>query len=376
MTEFRGRKTPIIVDPSKEEVEISDYTAKIFPVVLTHGEERFPFVYESSSFFYRLRPDEQIEKVEKRDGRGFAGGGGKKINETPFETAIREGNEELGIPIKFLRERIHQDVCYTVYSGWEQYPFHLFYVEVTEQDVKRGLLNRAAISDPKLKGRKADWAKLRDLQQTVLAPSDKQEREEKQLRGHTWFYHRHTVYLVAILLRMVKAGVIAEGQRDLPYIVFQQIAPYQAYSQRMAKMLMEESATEFLSRYLHRIRKNEKLSLRAISAVIPLHLDELAEKIVSQADAAWKIKAEEYLERAFSYRDKLTAQPFASFEEMVAFHEDEGWEPAADAWAEAADDDSVIIPAMPVRSEMKRTKESPEIPDTIEDLVKGFTFDV
>ena len=354
---------PVIVDPLSPEVEITPHTAKILPFVLTQGNERFPFVIEDASFFYRRRSDGRVEKVSKRAGMGFAGGGGlnKRIaerdgqkielpQETPLETAIREGNEEIGVPLAVLEKNIRPDVAVTVYYGWEQHPFHVFYVAVTEEELKRGytidgvhkdFVNRLDISDPKLSGKKVGWARLRSLQDSILAPSNRTEREEKESRGYQWFYHGHVRCLVAILLRMDRARTFGEMERFdplLPQIVFRQIAPHQVFSRGMMEMLKEESGTRLLYDKLPRIRHHDRLSRYAIYSAVMTELDDFAEAVISQADLALQGGLKDHFQRITDHRDSRSSKPFASLEEMAAFHEKAPWDTEENSdgeWAQA-----------------------------------------
>ncbi len=351
MSYLTDRRRPLIVDPSKEEVEVTDHTSKIFPLVLTPGNERFAYVEEDPSWFHRRREDGQFEKVPKRKGEGYAGGGGggtKHAGETPLDTAIREGNEELGTPIECLKKKIRPDICITVFYGWEQHPFHLFYVGLDEEDIQCAwrdeigrplpFVNRAAISDPKLSGKKAGWASLRQLWKAILAPKDREEqRALEEERGKAWFYHGHTVLLVAMLLRLKELGILKDEQEKLPQIVFRQIAPRQCFSRRMMERITEESALgeKLLLGRIPTIKRNERLSLQAASFAVSKGFDELAGRIVEQAEGRWKDTLAKHVSTA-RRRRRAEGQTFGSMEEMFAFLENEPWEETSeDEFAEA-----------------------------------------
>lgn len=348
---------PIIVDPLKEDVEITAFTAKIFPLILTFMQERFAFVYERASFFYRRLKNGRVEKVPKRRGTGFAGGGSKP-NETPMEAALREGNEELGVKIDVLKRLIKPDICYTVYAG-DQHPFHLFYVAVTEEGFKKGFLNRAAITDWKLEGKMAGWARLRELDQTILAPADKKERELREERGNSWFYYGHQVLLVAMLTRLVKIGVIKGKQEDLPRIVFRQISPIQGFSESMVGMLVRESRGDLLEDRLPRLMHSEYLSRHAASALIHHHEDALVERLIEQADRTWRKKLEERITRMYQVRDSTeTPHVFESMEKMMEFNSESEEEQSDDQAPALAD------------SETPKT-----VYESMEDMVAAISFD-
>lgn len=319
-------RRPIIVDPLKEPVDLTSHTTKIFPLIATPGNERFAFVYEQASYFHRRLPDGRIEKVPKRKGSGFAGGGSKvKANgvlETPVETGIREGNEELGTEEKTLERLVGKDnVTYTVYAG-DSHPFHLIHVPVSEKDFKKGFINRGAITDWKLVGKKAGWARLRALWETIIAPENFKEREMREERGSAWFYYGHQVLLAAMLVTLVRKGALQRTQADLPQIVFRQFSPLQGFSLKMVEMLVRESREDLLEDRLPRLAHSEKLSRRAASALVANRQDVLVERVVAQADRKWRRELEHKVTRFFEIRDKKE-QPhvFGSLEEMLAFHE-------------------------------------------------------
>lgn len=345
-----ARRRPMIVDPTKEKVDLTDFTSKIFPLVLTPDKERFPFVIEGGDlWFYRRRPDGQIEKVPKRNGKGYAGGGGggaEHPGETPVDAATREGEEELGATREFLAKRIREDICCTAYYGAEKHPFHLFYVPVEEDDVSDRLVKRNNIKDPKLITLKVGnktydkvaWAYLRELGQSIFAPKNREEREELEAKGDVWFYHGHTTLLVAMLLKLVKEEVITGKQRNLPWIVFQKIAPFQNFSRRTIEMLAEtgEPGLRLLYGRLRVIARNENLSFRAASVAVSLGLDELHERIVTQADKEWKDKLARHVKTAL--RQKRAQGPFESLEAMDEFLANEPFEDITDEDASVADD--------------------------------------
>lgn len=318
-------RRPIIVDPLKETVELTSHTTKIFPLIVTPGNERFAFVHEQASYFYRRLPDGRIEKVPKRKGGGFAGGGSKvKKNgtlETAVETGIREGNEELGTKIETLERLIVEDnITYTVWAG-DNHPFHLIHVPVSEKDFKKGFINRGAITDWKLVGKKAGWARLRALWETIIAPENSKERELREERGSAWFYYSHQVLLVAMLITLVRKGALQRTQADLPQIVFRQLSPLQGFSLKMVEMLVREGREDLLEDRLHRLSHSEKLSRRAASALVAHRQDALVERIVAQADRKWRKELEGKVTLFFEIRDKKeTPHVFGSLGEMLAFH--------------------------------------------------------
>lgn len=351
-------RKPVIVNPLTEPgFEVTTYTSKIFPLILTHMRERFAFVYEQASFFYRVLRDKKAEKVPKRKGTGFAGGGSKP-GETPLDTAIREGNEELGVKIETLQRLIRPDICYTVNAG-DGHPFHLFCVPVTEKEFDKGFLNRAHITDWKLTGRKAGWARLRALDESILAPENKEERERREERGSSWFYYSHQILTVAMLIKLVKVGEIKGKQTDLPRIVFQQISPIQGFSQRMVEMLIREVREDLLEERLPRLAHSESLSRLAARALVACRQDALVERLIEQADRKWREELEDRVARMYQTRDsRETPHVFGSIEEMMAAHFGE---------PEEETDENAIALADP---------ETPRpVYDSMEDMISAISFD-
>lgn len=344
---FRQARPAVIVDPSQEEVELTKHTSKIFPFVATPGNERFPIVIEDESVFYRKRTDGKIERVIKVAGKGFAGGGAKE-GETPLETAIREGNEELGTPEEALRARIRPNIIHTSYAEPDMYPFHVFYVEVAEEDVNRCLVhdgkaypfvNRAAITDPKLAGRKVEWVKIREFRKAVLPPANADEREEAEEAGARWFYFRHTISLVALLLKMTEKGILKGPQTGLAVTVYKQLAPSHALSALMISMLKELGATELMKTKLARAARHSQSAHRAIENLVFAGLPALAEEIVKNAEGKVKKSAEDALARYLKMTNPDTEEVFESVEDMLLFHAETPWDDQNPTFAEGDDEE-------------------------------------
>jgi len=344
---FRQVRPAVIVDPSQEEVELTAHTSKIFPLVATPGSERFPIVIEDESVFYRKRLDGKIERVVKVAGKGFAGGGAMQ-KETPIETAIREGNEELGTPAAALRARIRPDIVHTSYAEPDMYPFHVFYVAVAEEDINRCLVedgkvypfvNRAAITDPKLSGRKVEWVRLSEFRRAVLPPGNADEREEAEEAGARWFYFRHTISLVALLLKMAEKGILKGPQANLAAIVYKQLAPPHALSALMIAMLKELDATPLLKTKLARAARHTNSAHRAIENLVFAGLPAFAEEVVKNAEGKVKKSARDSLARYLKMTSPDSEEVFESVEDMLAFHSQTPWDDPNPIFAEGDDEE-------------------------------------
>lgn len=339
---YNTRREITLADPSKA-AEIIPYTAKFLALDMTPGKEGFPFVYECAEPFYRRREDGQIEKIWKSKAKGLPGGGGLSKEEPIREAAIREGVEELGVSDEVLRAHLSNEPAYTSYSGWEEHPFHVFWMVIPEKELKRGFLNRAKIVTTELFGPKADWARFSKLDDSILAPKDPKKRQQLEDRGWVWFYKSHFIYLMAVLLKLEETGVLPAGDERFSAIVFRKISLSQAFSKRMAEMLLTVIGNlKLLHLRAHRLSRSQRIAAGACAMLAGLTIedpikrserDQLLRRVVEETDTEWREKLQGIAERVTKKRETGTMS-FSSMEEMIEFHELVGIEPEG-KWAEA-----------------------------------------
>ncbi len=312
-----------VPDPSQPP-EITQGTAKVFLLdQQTPGEEEFTFVVERESTFYKKRRGGGIEECKKRKGKGFQGGGvrenalelqwaasrGIKTTDPFLIAAIREGEEETGIPAEVYEERITGPTWTRNSAEWDMHPWTIFYAN--GNGIKaQGLVNRSAIQDPKLirlgKWNKVAWAKFFDeqgkpygLQKTILAPWDPEERKRRVDEGDVWFYTGHIVGLEAMLLLL--------GRKDLFDVVLRQVSPHIVFCRQMLEMMIQLKEEDAFLRRLNSLRfpPHPKFAARIIRHFVCLDREDHLDLLLNRYEGGEKDSLTKYRDRQLSLRKTL-----------------------------------------------------------------------
>lgn len=358
--------------------KVTKGTAKIFLFDQNPNDPKFPFVVERESLFWRKKKDGTIEQCVKRKGKGFPGGGVEDDEtQTPFIksleerginlkmalervkpelrdeflAAVREGEEELGVPGEELITRIDPNLTYIRYSGSEMHPWVLFYADGSEI-MEKQLIRRDAIQDEKLisllQWNKVGWARFFDkgLQKTILAPFKKEDREKREETGDVWFYTGHLVALLHMLLILKR--------EDLFRITLSQISSSTLGTRPIMELLMQTKQEQVLIwRWQSpKFYLNKKFAYRLVRHLIALDRASYASVLIDHVDKDWKDELARFVTEE---TEKKKFMP----ELYVRASEDEGvreeFEPA-----EAGSDEEVEIPEVP-----------PPLNPLLEDMLKS-----
>lgn len=318
-----NRAPSVSVQDHLHQPEITQGTSKVLLLDQTPENEEFLFVAERESTFWKKRRRGGVEECKKRKGKGFPGGGvredalelqwaasrGIRATDPFLIAAIRELEEESGIPAKVIEGKIAGPTWTRNSAEWDMHPWTLFYAN-GDGIKKQGLVDRSAIKDPKLiklgRWNKVGWARFfdesgrpRGLQKTILAPRDQEERKRRESEGDVWFYTGHVVGLGAMLLML--------GRKDLFDATLKQVSPHIIFCRPMLETLIHFKEEDTFLRRLNSFRfpPHPKFAARIIRHFICLDREDHLDLLLNRYEGEEKNSLTKYRDRQLSLRKTL-----------------------------------------------------------------------